>query len=294
MADSWQDENPHDLPMHIVGVGGAGMSALAVLLLERGHRVSGSDTQEGPNLERLRKLGIKISLGHHREATTGARVLTASPAVSSDNPEILAAKEAGLVLLTRADIMGWLSNIRSTLAIAGTHGKTTTTAMAITALRAAGHDPSFLLGADLPHTQQRAHWGAEDLLVVEADESYGSFTSMAPAITALSNVEADHLDHYGSAEHLREAFSALLARSQRRLVLGDDPGAISALSLLEGDVVGTQATAQYCISAVSQEGRNSSFVLRGSDDQAEFSLGMPGMHNVCNAALAAAAVNVLG
>ena len=294
MADNWQDLAAEDLPIHIVGIGGAGMSALAVLLLERGHRVSGSDLQESPSLERLRTLGIKVTLGHQPQVVAGARVVTASPAVGFDDPELVAAREAGITLLQRADIMGWLTRIRSTLAIAGTHGKTTTTAMAITALRAAGRDPSFLLGADLPHTQQRAHWGTEDLLVVEADESYGSFASMSPLITALGNVEADHLDHYGSAEHLGEAFAALLRRSSQRLVNGDDQGAKAALLALEGNQLGTQEDCSYQITEVSQEGRSSTFMLTGGEERAQFSLGMPGTHNVFNAALAAGAVNLLG
>lgn len=294
MAASWRDAAPADLPVHVVGIGGAGMSGLAVLLAERGHVVSGSDLVDGPVLERLRGLGIDARAGHAAANVGTAALVTASPAVAAGHVELAEARRRGATVASRAEVLGWLTQLRPTLAIAGTHGKTTTTAMAVSALRGLGTDPSFLLGADLPGTQLRARWGGDALLVLEADESYGSFAELAPAVTALANVEADHLDHYGSLEALTEAFADLLHRSRASVVVADDPGAAALAAAAGSATVGEAPGCGYQVSELALRADGLSFDLAGPSGAAAVDLAMPGRHNARNAALALAALDLLG
>ena len=198
------------------------------------------------------------------------------------------------MVASRAEVLGWLSELRPTVAIAGTHGKTTTTAMAVYALRALGADPSFLLGADLPGTTLRARWGEDDLLVLEADESYGSFSELAPSVTAVANVEADHLDHYGTLEALTEAFAALLDRSGSSVVVADDPGAASLVERSGAASVGEAVGATYAMADLVLEPSGLRFTLAHEDVVAPVEVAMPGRHNARNAALALSALELAG
>ncbi|HLK45831.1 MAG TPA: Mur ligase domain-containing protein, partial [Acidimicrobiales bacterium] len=183
--------------VHVVGIGGAGMSGLARVLRALGHEVAGSDLASTPVTESLKAVGIAVSVGHRASNLADPDLVTASPAVAPDNPELAAARAAGVQIATRAEMLGALSRLRETLAIAGTHGKTTTSSMLTLILATAGRSPSWLLGADVPGLGPNASLGSGDELVLEADESYGSFAELSPTLCALTNVEPDHLDHYG-------------------------------------------------------------------------------------------------
>ncbi|MGH9045847.1 MAG: Mur ligase domain-containing protein, partial [Acidimicrobiales bacterium] len=232
--------------VHVVGVGGAGMSAIATVLAAMGHRVTGSDLRGSAVTDRLVDEGIPVAVGHRAEHVVGAEVVTASPAVGADNPEMLEARRLGLSVLTRAEVLASIASTRRCGAIAGTHGKTTTASMLTLALVAAGMRPSFLIGAEVGDLGANGRLDEGEWLVLEADESYGTFAALGPELTVLTSVEPDHLDHYQTVEAMEGAFSHLLASTTRRcLVHADDPGA-SALGTAAGALsVGASATADY-------------------------------------------------
>ena len=281
--------------VHIVGVGGAGMSALALLLAQMGHVVSGSDLRPSSVLERLSRAGVTISVGHHAGAVEGADWVTASPAVPTSNPELRAAEEHSIPFFPRATVMGALSRTRRTIAVAGTHGKTTTSSMLSLIALESGTAPSFLIGAELTGLGVNAHWGEGDLLIIEADESYGSFAELTPQLVGITNVEADHLDHYGTLDELERAFRALVQRSSGgAVVFSDDAGAKRVGSEVGARSVGTSPSAQRHISAIELGRSSSSFVLELSTGAQRLRVGAPGFHNVANAGLAAALADDIG
>lgn len=275
--------------IHVVGVGGAGMSAIATVLADMGHRVSGSDIKASPVLERLRAHGIEVSVGHRPEQVGDAELLTYSPAVPADNVERLEALRRGMAVVRRAEMLAAVAATRRTLAVAGTHGKTTTSSMLSLALVEAGLRPSFLIGADVNEIGTNAVWDDGDWLVVEADESYGTFEALRPEIAVLTSVEADHLDHYGSLSALRRAFAAFLDRSSgARVVSGDDPGAAELGRRSGADTVGLSEDATYRMSALTLDRAAVSFDLSGPDGPlGRLEVPVPGLHNARNAALAA-------
>jgi UDP-N-acetylmuramate--alanine ligase len=220
MSASWSGR-----AIHFVGVGGAGMSGYARVAHELGAAVSGSDRALSPYAERLRRDRVlDAAIGHAAEnVPEGERVeVVYSSAVAPENPERAAARARGLRERSRGELLGELSALRRTIAVAGTHGKTTTASMLAWALRGAGMDPGWLVGAEIGDGLANAHWGGGEWLVIEADESDRSMLELATEITVVTNVELDHADAYGSLEELREAFRALLARAPRA-VLWDRP-----------------------------------------------------------------------
>ncbi len=280
--------------VHVVGIGGAGMSGLARVLRALGHEVAGSDLASTPVTESLTAVGIAVSVGHRASNLADPDLVTASPAVAPDNPELAAARAAGVQIATRAEMLGALSRLRETLAIAGTHGKTTTSSMLTLILATAGRSPSWLLGADVPGLGPNASLGSGDELVLEADESYGSFAELSPTLCALTNVEPDHLDHYGTLEGLRDAFGGLLGRAGVALVNVDDPIA-RALGRDVGAVrVGSDPDADVVVSDVVLARSSATFCLRHGGDRVDVRLGAPGRHNVANAAVAGATALVRG
>lgn len=226
---AWPSVPPRSL--HVVRIGGAGMSAVARLALQSGLQVTGSDSQDGQFIGPLREAGARIGIGFEAEAVTdGTDLLVVSTAVRADNPEVIAAHERGIPVIHRAAALAGLLEPRALIAIAGTHGKTSTTAMATLALRGAGLDPAWALGAAVPALGDNAGLGGSDseLAVVEADESDGSFVAFTPRVAVVTNLEPDHLDFHGSAENLIAAFDALVARitpDGHLVVCADDPGA---------------------------------------------------------------------
>jgi UDP-N-acetylmuramate--alanine ligase len=295
-TDRFEPELSDLTDVHIVGVGGAGMSTLALVLSQMGHRVTGSDLRASGVTERLERAGVNVTVGHRSDVVGAAKIVTASPAVPADNPELIEAERKGVTIVTRSAMMSALARLRPTAAVSGTHGKTTTSSMLSLILMEAGLEPSCLLGADVSGIGAGAVWGKGDVLVMEADESYGAFATLRPALTVVTNIEADHLDHYGNLEALEEAFADLLERtSGPRLVISDDPGA-SRVGRASGVLgVGISEDADIRISDVNLGRAASRFRLQFSQgDPIELAVGSPGLHNVRNAALAAAAASALG
>lgn len=213
--------------VHLVGIGGAGMSGIARVLLARGQRVSGSDAKDSRTLAALRVLGATIYVGHAAEQVVLVDTVVVSSAIGADNVELAAARAAGTRVLLRAEALAALMAGRRGVAVAGTHGKTTTTSMLTVAVQHCGADPSFAIGGDLNEAASNAHHGTGQLFIVEADESDGSFLAYRPFAAVVTNVEADHLDHYGDAAAVDRAFVDFAGTVQPGgflVACADDPG----------------------------------------------------------------------
>ena len=212
--------------IHLVGIGGAGMSGLARLLLARGATVSGSDLKESPALVQLRAIGARTAVGHEPGNVGEADAVVVSTAIRSDNPEVAEAHRRGIAVLARAQVLAALMRERRGVAVAGTHGKTTTTSMLAVILEGAGLDPTYLVGGDLNESGSNARWGAGDLFVAEADESDGSFLLLEPEVAVVTNVEDDHLDFYADLTEIEAAFVSFCRRAGVVVACADDPGTI--------------------------------------------------------------------
>jgi UDP-N-acetylmuramate--alanine ligase len=287
--------------IHIVAVGGAGMSAIAGVLAAIGHQVSGSDQADSVVLERLRSLGVDARVGHDAATIRDDIDLVArSTAIGDDNPEVAAARALGIPVWSRAEILAAIATTRRTIAVAGTHGKTTTSSMLALVLVEAGLDPSFIIGGDVLQLGTGATWGSGDLFVMEADESDGTFVTLERAVSVVTNVEADHLEHWGGFEALEASFAEFAAgTSGPCVVCADDPGAF-ALADVPGVVTyGTHPDADYRMVDLAATGDGSSFTLvhrtaSGDDVLGELALPVPGDHNARNAAAAAVAALQVG
>jgi UDP-N-acetylmuramate--alanine ligase len=282
--------------IHVVGVGGAGMSAIASVLAAMGHTVSGSDLKSSPVTARLVTQGITVHVGH-REANLGpVDVVTYSPAVPAQNPELVAAAERGIVVVPRSAVLGAMAATRRCVAVAGTHGKTTTASMLALVLVEAGLRPSFVIGADVSEVGTNAVWDTGPLLVVEADESYGSFSALVPEVAVLTNVEPDHLDHYGTVAALEGAFSEFVGRATGPRVVGaDDPGAAAIGRRHGAATVGLSAGSTYTMTGLELARSSVAFDLAGPDgDLGRLAVPVPGLHNARNAALAVVAGLAVG
>jgi UDP-N-acetylmuramate--alanine ligase len=198
--------------IHLVGIGGAGMSGIAEVLLTLGYKVSGSDLLESDTTRRLRELGGKIFIGHDASHIGEAQVVVISSAVQPSNPEVVAARAKVIPVIPRAEMLAELMRLKYGVAIAGAHGKTTTTTMVATVLEQAGLDPTIVIGGRVNALGSHARLGRSDLLVAEADESDGSFLKLSPTIVAVTNIDREHLDHYGTMERLEESFLEFINR----------------------------------------------------------------------------------
>jgi UDP-N-acetylmuramate--alanine ligase len=224
---------PHALTdlgrVHIVGVGGAGMSGIARVMLDRGVIVSGSDAKDSRRLAALQALGVTTHVGHDAQWVAGIDTLVVSTAIPATNPERLAAQEQGIPILTRAQALASVMSGYRGVAVTGTHGKTTTTSMLTVALQHCGIDPCFAIGSELNASGANAHVGSGDIFVVEADESDGAFLELAPIAGIVTNIEADHLDHWGSLEAIEAGFDDFARGIRDRdgflVACSDDPGA---------------------------------------------------------------------
>ena len=282
--------------VHVVGVGGAGMSGLAILLSEMGAHVSGSDERDSPILQELRERGVTTFVGHSASNVEGVEVLLWSPAVSSENVEVVAARAAGAEMITRSKVLFELASLKHVIGLTGTHGKTTATSMMVQVSLAAGRDDGWLLGAPVLGVGANGHWGGGDV-IVEVDESYGTFGELQPFALGLLNVEADHLDHYGSLDVLEEAFSDLVTRTRGPVVAwGDDAGVARVINHSRRDVVlvGAKRAFTWHVTNVTLDRRRSSFDLRGPDVALKITLRVTGAHNVANAAVVAVLAHALG
>ncbi len=281
--------------VHVVGVGGAGMSGLARVLVGAGAVVSGSDLTEAGVLEELRALGVTVEIGHAASNASNAEVVLWSPAVADDNVELVAAREAGATLVSRAQVLAELARERRVIGLTGTHGKTTATSMMVHVMAAAGADAGRLLGADVRGVGANGHWGSGDV-VVEVDESYGTFALLAPHALGLLNVEADHLDHYGTLAALESAFAELVERTSGPVVLwGEDAGCRRVARIATRDVVrvGT-GDEPWRVDDVEVTRTQSRFTLHGPDVEWPLLLHVTGVHNVADAAVVAVLAAQLG
>ena len=276
--------------VHVVGVGGAGMSAIAEVLVSMGHTVSGSDLKASSGLERLAALGVDVRVGHAADQVGGADLVTRSTAVPDDNPECRATLERGIPLLSRAEVLGAISGLRDTIAVAGTHGKTTTASMLALVLREAGLRPSFIIGGDVNEIGTGAAWDEGSIFVVEADESDGSFLRLSTRYGLVTNLEPDHLEHHGGFEALLEAFDRFVEAVEGPVVVGVDDEEGAALAARHGTgTVGTSDGADWRLSDVQESWEGVRFTLAGpTTDAFSLDLPVPGLHNARNAAAAAA------
>jgi UDP-N-acetylmuramate--alanine ligase len=267
------------------------MSAIALVLRAMGHRVSGSDLKDSPVAERLRSHGISVAVGHRPENVAGAEAVTFSPAVPAENPELRRARAQGTRVVPRSEMLAAICATRRCLAVAGTHGKTTTASMLSLILVEAGLRPSFVIGADVNEIGTNAVWDSGEWLVVEADESYGTFQAIRPDLAVLTNVEPDHLDYYGTFSALRSAFSDFLAgSSEGSIVCSDDPEA-AAIGQSRGAIsVGADPGSTYAMGDLELQRSSVAFSLRGPGGElGTLRIGVPGLHNARNAAVAAVA-----
>ncbi|TDQ52602.1 UDP-N-acetylmuramate--L-alanine ligase [Actinorugispora endophytica] len=287
--------------VHFVGIGGAGMSGIARVLLQRGIEVSGSDARDGDLLRELAELGATVHVGHAAEHVGAAETLVVSSAIRDANPELAEARARGLRVLPRAAALGALLLDRRGVAVSGTHGKTTTTSMITVMLQHLGAAPGYVIGGKLVTTGLGADAGSGDVIVVEADESDGSFLMLSPRIAVVTNVEADHLDNYGGLEEIHANFAAFVDRVSETLVVGvDDPGArrVADVARERGKRVvtyGEAAGADYRVGAIEADGFATDFTLTPpSGEPIRCSVAAPGRHNVLNAAAAVAVADELG
>lgn len=280
--------------VHFVAIGGAGMAALAELLHVLGYDVSGSDLKPSRAVSRLRALGIEVEVGHDAANVEGAEHVVVSAAVPEDNVEVERARELGIEVLSRAQLLGRVLDAGRGVAVSGTHGKTTTSSMLARILDAAGFQPSFLIGGDLNDVGSGAGLGASDLVVAEADEYRGSFLELRPEVAVVTNVDTDHLDYYDDQDAIDDAFVAFLAArrpSGTAVVCADDPGVARILPRIQAPVV-TYGFGDADL-RVEASGDGARVWWRGTDAGA-LRLSVPGRYNLLNAAGAAAAALVLG
>ncbi|MGB8542129.1 MAG: UDP-N-acetylmuramate--L-alanine ligase [Candidatus Acidiferrales bacterium] len=281
--------------IHLIGIGGSGMSGIAEVLLSSGYAVSGSDLKATPVTERLRRLGANVFEGHLAENVRGAHVVVVSSAVSSSNPEVVEAHKLKIPVIPRAEMLAELMRLKTGIAVAGAHGKTTTTSMVASVLAEAGLDPTFVVGGRVNHAGSNARVGQSEYMVVEADESDRSFLLLAPVVAVITTIDREHMDHYRSLEEIQEVFLQFANRVPfygTVILCLDEPNVQAVLPQVKRPVItyGTSSQADLVISEVRLNGLASEFRLKYHDeDLGIFRLpSPPGIHNVRNAAAAAA------
>lgn len=293
--------------IHIVGIGGIGMSGIAEVLAHWGHKVQGSDAKDGANLDRLRKAGIKVFVGHNGANVAEAGIVLISSAVRSDNLEVVAARDLGIPVVRRAEMLAELMRLGWTIAVGGTHGKTTTTSMVATLLDAAGIDPTVINGGIINAYGTNARVGSGDWMVVEADESDGTFTKLRPTIAIVTNMDPEHLDFYGTADAMEAAFETFVHSVPFygfAVMCIDHPGVQGLVArATDRRVVTYGFNPQADVKAINlqpdPDGSRFSVVFAGKRGAQGHQidglhLPMPGLHNVSNALAAIAVARELG
>jgi UDP-N-acetylmuramate--alanine ligase len=279
-----------DTHIHFIGVGGIGMSGIAEVLLDLGYRVTGTDLAESDTTRRLALRGAAVHIGHAAIHLGDADVVVVSSAVGRDNPEIIAARQRKIPVIQRAEMLAELMRLKQGVAIAGSHGKTTTTSLIASILRAADLDPTVVIGGKVNALGSNAKLGQGDLLVAEADESDGSFLMLTPTFAVVTNIDSEHLDHYGTVEDVVEAFVGFANRVPfygLSVVCLDDERIARILPQLTKRITTygiNRNDADYVAAAIRYDGLHTHFrvIVRGKD-HGEFTLHMPGVHNVGNA-----------
>lgn len=287
--------------LHFVGIGGAGMSGIAEVLLTLGYRISGSDAGQSSATQRLQSLGATVFWGHAGPNIAGADALVVSTAIGNDNPEVQAARVARIPVVPRAEMLAELMRLKQGIAIAGTHGKTTTTSLVASVLAAGGLDPTFVIGGRLNSAGVNARLGAGDYIVVEADESDASFLRLSPVMAAVTNIDNDHMDTYGhDLARLRGAFVEFISRLPfygAAVLCLDDRGVREILPLISKPVLGYGFGSDAQIRAVDirPQGAAMAFgVVRDGAPDLDITLNLPGEHNVRNSLAAIAVATELG
>jgi UDP-N-acetylmuramate--alanine ligase len=283
--------------VHFVGIGGAGMSAIAKVLLERGHQVSGSDLKTSRAAAMLEAMGARVHVGHDAALVEDVDIVIVSSAITDKNPERRRATELGLTVLTRGEALAAVLEAQRSIIVAGTHGKTTTTSMAITALLSAGEDPTYLVGAGLNDIGTNGRSGTGDIAVAEADESDGSFLLLSPHIGVITNLELDHVDHWGSLEELTAAFERFMASVDPAgavVVPASDQVLIDSARRAGRKVVTFGEGGHVAARDIEVLATGMRFELVGPTGSAQVDLRVPGLHNVSNACAAAAACSCVG
>ncbi len=272
---------------HLIGIGGAGMSAIARVLLQRGYEVSGSDLKESRFTQRLVSEGARVFIGHRAENIEGAEALVYSSAIPAHNIELKEGKRRGIPVLSRAEMLAFLTKEKETIAVAGTHGKTTTTSMVATVLERSGGDPAYIVGGELNDIGSNARWGNGPYFVVEADESDGTFLYLNPKVAVITNVEADHLDFYGSFRSIVEDFQKFASKVGKDglvVACGDHPVVSQICSEDKTLTYGFSKDNVFRASSIKFKTLSSNFkVWRGKKCLGEVSLFVPGKHNILNA-----------
>ena len=287
--------------LHFVGIGGAGMSGIAEVMLNLGYVVSGSDLSKSAVTERLQSLGARVFCGHDKKHIRGADAVVISSAVHEDTPEVVAARELGIPVVPRAVMLAELMRLRRGIAIAGAHGKTTTTSLTASLLAAGDLDPTFVIGGRLNSAGANARLGTGEFLVAEADESDASFLNLTPVISAVTNIDEDHMDTYGhSFENLKSAFVDFLERLPfygGAVLCADDEHVLEIRPRVTKPVIlyGLSADAQVRAIDVRAVGTQMAFtILRPDHPPLPVVLNLPGIHNVRNALAAVAIATVVG
>ena len=285
-------------PVHFIGIGGSGMSAIARILLDRGIQVSGSDAKESIVIDSLRALGAKVEIGHNANNISLAKTVVISTAIKDSNPELKAALQNGIPVLSRAQSLSELMKGYRSVAVAGTHGKTTTTSMLAVAIQECGVDPSFAIGGTPNDSNSNSHHGTGDIFIAEADESDSSFLVYNPFGAIITNVEIDHVDHFSSKEQLHQTF--IKSTKEFLVICIDDDGGREIAKLVKElrlNIItyGESEAAQIRISHISTSAIGSFFrVTWQGVVLGEVALNIPGKHNVLNATAALGAGIALG
>ncbi|MFW5730772.1 MAG: UDP-N-acetylmuramate--L-alanine ligase [Desulfonatronovibrionaceae bacterium] len=282
--------------IHMVGIGGSGMSGIAEVLLNLGYQVSGSDMAENSTVQRLRSLGARVFAGHSAENVENAQVLVKSTAVREDNPEVQEARHRNIPVIPRAEMLAELMRLKTGIAVAGTHGKTTTTSFLGTIFKEAGVDPTVIIGGRLNSSGSNALPGTGEYFIAEADESDGSFLCLQPIINVVTNVDADHLDYYSGLEEIKDNFVNFMNNIPFygvNVVCADDPGVMSLLARVNRPVLtyGLENPSDIRGEIIFSGPMPRFRVLMDGQQWAEVSLSHPGRHNILNS-LAAIGVSI--
>lgn len=286
--------------IHFVGIGGIGMSGIAELLINLEYNISGSDVSSSDTTKRLESLGAKIFLGHHSTNINDAQLVVTSSAIRPDNPEVLEAKKLGIQIIPRAEMLSELMRVKEGIAIAGMHGKTTTTSLVGTILAHAGLDPTIVVGGKLNALGSNAKLGTGKYLVAEADESDRSFLLLSPKMSVVTNIDMEHLDHYKNLDEIKETFLKFLSRLPKdgtAFLCIDNSDVKNLIPKLKSKVItyGISPNAEYRATEIKYNGINSSYkCLRSNKSLGSITLPMPGEHNVVNSLAAIAVAIELG
>ncbi len=291
------------LKIHFIGIGGAGMSGIARIMLAKGFNISGSDKNDSSLLTSLKALGAEIFIGHDAQNLGEAELVIISSAIAETNPELLAAKARSIQVVQRANALAWLMSESTSIAVAGTHGKTTTTAMLTVALQSAGLDPSFAIGGTINTAGTNAHSGSGSIFIAEADESDGSFLAYQPTGAIITNIELDHVDHFADEAAVFEVFEHFVSSIKKNgflVACGDDPGVKTLLKRINRPdlkilLYGKDESNDFRMSKIALAPTTSIASISSTGKKlGELQLSLPGEHNLLNSLAAFAAATEVG